>query len=202
MEQYKTCATCLQSLSIINFGKDKTCKDGFRYSCKQCRNKSARDQYSNRKDYWITYRKNNPEKTKLANARYRKINGPKLLQTQKQDRIKNPEKYLEKARRHRANNPGLYSHYFHSRRDRLRSNGSFVVTKHELKRLLDSGCFYCGQKATTIDHVVPVSRGGRHSIGNLVGACLSCNASKNSKFLFEWKLWKRNNEEVRLSEVA
>lgn len=34
-----------------------------------------------------------------------------------------------------------------------------------------------GAPATTVDHVVPVARGGRHA-GNLVPACAACNASK------------------------
>ncbi len=43
-------------------------------------------------------------------------------------------------------------------------------------------CHYCGQHvgaaALTLDHVVPVARGGRSTKGNVVPACASCNASK------------------------
>lgn len=46
-------------------------------------------------------------------------------------------------------------------------------------------CQYCGARAETIDHVVPRSRGGEHSWGNLVAACRPCNLRKGSRSLHE-----------------
>ena len=44
-------------------------------------------------------------------------------------------------------------------------------------------CQYCGASAPNVmlhvDHVVPVSKGGRDDIGNLVTACFSCNVGKS-----------------------
>lgn len=49
-------------------------------------------------------------------------------------------------------------------------------------------CSYCGlNKATSIDHVIPISRGGNNNIENLTPACGSCNSSKGAKLLKEWK---------------
>ncbi|HAT1242480.1 TPA: HNH endonuclease [Corynebacterium striatum] len=42
----------------------------------------------------------------------------------------------------------------------------------------------------TLDHVVPLSRGGKNTIGNALPACQSCNSSKHSKLLAEWKYIK------------
>ena len=42
-------------------------------------------------------------------------------------------------------------------------------------------CVYCGAQATEIDHVIPVSRGGSHSLSNLVASCTPCNQTKNHK---------------------
>lgn len=43
----------------------------------------------------------------------------------------------------------------------------------------DAGaCQYCGVPAATIDHVLPRSRGGRHTWENVVACCLPCNARK------------------------
>lgn len=39
-------------------------------------------------------------------------------------------------------------------------------------------CAYCGGRATTIDHVLPASRGGPWSWLNTVAACESCNVRK------------------------
>lgn len=42
-------------------------------------------------------------------------------------------------------------------------------------------CGYCGATATTIDHVVPRSRGGSDSWENLVACCLRCNNVKGDR---------------------
>lgn len=43
-------------------------------------------------------------------------------------------------------------------------------------------CHYCKQKFSrdelTLDHIVPVSRGGRSTKGNMVVCCRSCNQAK------------------------
>jgi 5-methylcytosine-specific restriction endonuclease McrA len=39
-------------------------------------------------------------------------------------------------------------------------------------------CFYCGRKATTVDHLLPVSRGGSDEEENLVAACAAHNGAK------------------------
>lgn len=51
------------------------------------------------------------------------------------------------------------------------------------KRILaqDNACFYCGQEATTIDHVIPISKGGISSIDNCVPACNRCNSGKRDR---------------------
>lgn len=51
-----------------------------------------------------------------------------------------------------------------------------------LDKLNQGLCHYCGQKfqsrELTMDHVVPVARGGTSTPGNIVPACKGCNASK------------------------
>ena len=42
-------------------------------------------------------------------------------------------------------------------------------------------CGYCGQPATTVDHVTPKARGGADDEGNLMAACLSCNSGKRDR---------------------
>jgi len=37
-----------------------------------------------------------------------------------------------------------------------------------------------------IDHVIPISKGGRNSRGNLVIACVSCNLEKSDKFPYQF----------------
>ena len=51
--------------------------------------------------------------------------------------------------------------------------------------LSDSACDYCGAELeyadTTLDHVIPVSRQGPNTFGNIVCACSRCNSSKGDK---------------------
>ncbi|MFM7542575.1 MAG: HNH endonuclease [Actinomycetales bacterium] len=51
-------------------------------------------------------------------------------------------------------------------------------------------CVYCTAAATSIDHVVPKSRGGDHTWDNVVSACHKCNHLKADKTLKElgWRL--------------
>ena len=57
-------------------------------------------------------------------------------------------------------------------------------------------CHYCGktfpESELTLDHIVPVARGGRSTRGNLVVACRACNQAK--KFLTPAELLLRENE--------
>lgn len=45
-------------------------------------------------------------------------------------------------------------------------------------------CHYCGRKVgiknLTMDHVIPLARGGRSTKGNLVPCCKTCNTTKQS----------------------
>ena len=46
-------------------------------------------------------------------------------------------------------------------------------------------CVYCGSSATSIDHVVPRSRGGTHTWDNVVAACRRCNTRKEDRLVHE-----------------
>lgn len=64
-----------------------------------------------------------------------------------------------------------------------------VTNKGVLKRD-NHTCGYCGKKATTIDHIRPRSKGGKHSWLNVVAACVKCNSTKSDTQLSDlgWKL--------------
>ena len=42
-------------------------------------------------------------------------------------------------------------------------------------------CTYCGAPWEHMDHFVPLTRGGAHSLDNLVPACAACNLAKSDK---------------------
>ena len=49
-------------------------------------------------------------------------------------------------------------------------------------------CQYCGDRAETLDHVVPRSRGGGHTWENVVAACRPCNVHKADRLLPDTRL--------------
>jgi 5-methylcytosine-specific restriction endonuclease McrA len=54
-------------------------------------------------------------------------------------------------------------------------------------------CHYCGEQVPprelTLDHVVPLVRGGRSTRGNCVPACKRCNSAKQSLLPVEWEAY-------------
>lgn len=49
-------------------------------------------------------------------------------------------------------------------------------------------CQYCGDRAETLDHVVPRSRGGLHTWDNVVAACRPCNVHKADRLLHDTRM--------------
>lgn len=59
-----------------------------------------------------------------------------------------------------------------------------AVPRWSKTRLLERDrhqCAYCGRRATTVDHVLPSSRGGKSSWLNTVAACVACNNRKDNR---------------------
>lgn len=57
-------------------------------------------------------------------------------------------------------------------------------------------CAYCEGPATTIDHVLPRSRGGRNSWRNTVAACVTCNHLKGNRTPAEARMPLRHKPTV------
>ena len=59
------------------------------------------------------------------------------------------------------------------------------------KKLEKGVCYYCnqnvGRSELTMDHIVPLSRGGKSKKGNLVPACKECNNKKKYLLPMEWQ---------------
>ena len=56
------------------------------------------------------------------------------------------------------------------------------VNRREVLRRDNHTCQYCGSnKHLTLDHVIPVSRGGQHKWDNVVTACEKCNQRKSNR---------------------
>jgi len=61
------------------------------------------------------------------------------------------------------------------------------------RRIAVGRCHYCerdvGARRLTLDHVVPLIRGGRSVRANVVPACKDCNSAKQSLLPWEWETY-------------
>lgn len=172
--------------------------------CPDCNIEKTEQEYTVRKSGKIvSYCK---ECNALRTSKYRQNNREKYLRLKKENRLRNPHqvrkesisRYRNNTEKEKARYAKYYAthkdeivEYGRRRRTRLLNAKTFVVTKKEWTRLCTryrGCCAYCGDNTRlTVDHIIPLSRGGYHGIGNLIPACSSCNSSKNKKFIIEWK---------------
>ena len=83
------------------------------------------------------------------------------------------------------------------------------LTDDQWHALMDAwgGCAYCGGDGAALqkDCMLPISRGGRYTVSNVVPACGSCNASKCNLEVTTWMRRKKLDERtflVRQVEVV
>ena len=158
----KVCGTCKVLKEYISFSNSNSTKDNL---CRRCRDCDA----VARKKYY----ENHKEKELLRKKNWRDSN---------KDFLKN---YQQK---YQANNIFRWAEYQHRRRAIALNNGVFFISKNELLKIYNSPCIYCGSlQDITLEHVIPISRGGTHGIGNIASACRNCNLSKGSKTIMEWR---------------
>ena len=65
------------------------------------------------------------------------------------------------------------------------------------QKTADGRCYYCGEKVAahrdlTMDHLVPLARGGKSTKNNLVPCCKECNNRKKGMLPLEWEEYLEN----------
>lgn len=189
----KKCSRCGEDKQANKdyFTANARAKDGLRAYCKACQRKKdavKRLKSGNRKpadpDYFKKWRQDNPGYMALwreANPDRLVLYRPAVLACNKKWRENNRERYLLQARATAE-----------ARRARKMAADDGTVTSAALTRCLERQkyrCWWCSRKLTRshIDHRIPLSRGGEHTIANIVMSCSQCNVRKNSKMPWEMK---------------
>lgn len=181
-EATKRCYKCSREFPRTTdfFYRNKTKWDGLATECQECNRKSV-----------LRRARENPEKRRPADARYREKHRDQERQRIMRWAEENPDKVREKSARWAKENRDKRRANEHRRRAQKRqSQGDHTDADIKRQYKAQKGkCFWCGVKVGKtyhVDHIVPLSRGGSNSPENLVIACPACNLSKGDKLPHEW----------------
>jgi len=149
------------------------------------------------------WKKANPEKACEHTLRWKKANPEKNVALSTAYNKRHPDKHRADYWRHPEERKAAHAQYnkdhpeiacLQSQRRRARQNGAISPGQwYWMLGYFGGYCAYCLQpmgKATT-DHMIPISRGGRHEISNAVPCCQSCNSHKHSQTPLEYLAGRR-----------
>jgi len=162
--------------------------------------KRSKDYYEANKDACLetsrSYRKNNKEELKQYFKEYTEKNKEKIGKRQREYSKANKEKIRERTRKWVKNNPektrASTRKANHVRRARLKHATIEDFNPSEVFKRDGYVCQLCGcktslryksqyhPKRTELDHIIPISLGGEHSLRNTQCACHRCNIEKNN----------------------
>ena len=121
-------------------------------------------------------------------------NREKFLIRAKKYRENNIDKVRLRDEKYRKSHPEVKAFLQRNRKAKLEAAYGNGITKAQFDEMCaENGyrCSYCGKiDKLTMDHVIPISRGGSHDIYNIVPACHKCNSTKNNRDLVLF-LYKR-----------
>lgn len=172
----KVCSKCRIEKSKSAFGRNKNYKDGLRYKCRECRRVSSKKYYGENIETIMGKRElpENKKGRKRNHKRWRSLPG-------------NKEKFSKTATEWAKKNPDKVAKSAHKRRAKKYGNGGSYTAEEWQGLVQEAGniCLCCGisgeEVLLTVDHVIPISRGGMNDISNLQPLCQSCNSSKSTK---------------------
>ncbi len=179
---FKTCNKCGQLLPLSLFDMDRSHKDLHTTICKQCKYKPTTDRIGKRIRREMRKKGFHHcrmcEKWLLLENFYRAHGYYKNI-CKSCSRVYARLRYAENISYRTERR--LHAHA--RKRMTVKPDPKVVKT---IFALTDGKCVYCGSPANTLDHVVPLSRGGDSEMGNLVPCCISCNSRKKAKSVFEF----------------
>ena len=166
----KYCKYCHETKDINLFYKGRSMADGYLNRCKKCYSIYTKQRYS----YNGYNGSNNKMREDALNYYYAHKEKRQKYQLEYYYRVRESENYKKKK----------------CLRDKIRCDlkDRGTITIGEINELLEKSeniCFWCDcdipKGELHLDHVYPLSKGGGHTISNLVVSCSSCNAKKHAK---------------------
>ncbi len=151
-----------------------------------------------KQQYDAHYRASKREQKRLTDKRWRQANKIRVKANNQRWRDAHPDnvqRYLRRANRKYLNDhPELVASRRQARRIKMRGVRSDVAAiasqLRHWKTKPSFKCHYCLKrfpiKLLTIDHIVPIAKGGTHTTNNICASCKSCNCTKQVRCLGEW----------------
>ena len=169
------------------------CRNYYRRNAEAIKERARRNYWAKREKWLIGQRKwysENKERFRIRNLKYKKLHKERLKAAAVVYHKKKHSKIVMYASVWCNRNRDKIAQVQHARRFKKLSP-PYEDCTDKIKLLRTSRfCHWCCRKLTpktvTIDHVIPLNKGGHHLRDNLVAACNPCNASKSDNLIHEW----------------
>lgn len=192
------CTKCWTLKPFSEFQKRKSSKTWYRKDCKECCKLRKAQYYLEKKDYFKekhkAYYLDNKEELNAINREYYKIHKDVIKEKRQkyfeEYRIKNKDSCNERVRKYRKTERWKQLNVLKEgkRRALKKSSEDWTINIESVTELFNIqwwACRICGKDITTknrhLDHIIPISKWGSHSIGNVQWLCVTCNLRKGAK---------------------
>ncbi|SDN79254.1 HNH endonuclease [Geodermatophilus sp. DSM 45219] len=203
----KRCSTCEVSKPLDEFHRQSAAKDGRQRRCRGCVRTAGKAYKAANADriaeYNRQWRMENPEAAKAATESWRERNRERYLESKLAWQRRNRDRRVEQARMYREANPEKYRAALaqwkaenpervrdHHRKRRASRYGGVGQVDGETAWTDCGGlCGLCGDaidrslpwpdpESASLDHILPLSKGGAHDQSNVQWTHLVCNLRK------------------------
>ena len=194
----KRCARCKQDCPLLDFNRRSRSKDGHSCYCRPCekaiyqeKRAAAHERYVKNKERILAqhreWKQANKEHIREQNKDYRQRKAEARNAYNRQYYHTHIEAKRAYHRAYKAKRRADYIRFNILRRTRVTGNGGSytLIAWHALCKRYGFRCLSCMRKLPylklTVDHVIPVTKGGSSDIDNLQPLCQPCNSQKNDR---------------------
>lgn len=183
----KRCPRCCTYKALEEFSCDCHKKDGRQTYCIACWKAKRLVTRKRNGETGRQWRKLNREKARASCRRYYRRHREAQLQRMKRWRSVKPDAAYKAVKSWRSRNKDKTAVYASNRLGRVRgAQGNFTPAQwKDCCQRYGNKCAYCGlERKLTVQHIVPVSRGGSNNIDNIAPACRPCNSRIHTKIVY------------------
>lgn len=170
----RRCTKCSLVKSLDCFSRRKDRPNQVRPVCKDCRTKDAKRYFVDRKG-WYARKMNKTHRPCASCSAQREKGQPKYCLNCREESLRRSWKAQHLTAKNR-------------RKSRLKGNGGSFTAREWISmcerfgnRCIGPDCNVVGLENLTVDHIIPISKGGRNEISNIQPLCHACNVKKSDQ---------------------